>query len=763
MSPTNKAFRASTRVAAFFVISAFAGNASELTAWSTPVNVTSINSAANDLSPYLSPNGLSLYFASTRPGGVGGEDLWVARRTSVTETFGAPVSFGAVVNTSGAERSPALSSDGLSLYFATTRSGGSGAFDIWVSTRTDVNDDFGWQAPTNLGPLINSTAVDAGPSYFLDPLNNQASLYFASARDGGLDLYVSPFATDGTPGTPSPIIELNSSALDLTPAVRSDGLEIIFASNRTGPTGLWMSTRNSTNSIWLPPISLGPEFQIGSEAFPAFSPDARELYFYSSRPGGSGSFDIYVSTRSEVPEPQSLLLCGAGLLFLRFRRSLNQVWTRGIRRHVHVPAIAALLALSQVEARADTVTEWNEIMIATVASQNSFAQARFAAITQLAVFEAVNAITGEYQPYIGTLQAPAGASKEAAAVAAAHRVLRTYFGAQADRLNTDRERTLAGVPNGVDKNNGIALGEAAADAMIALRANDGAETTITYTPINGPGFWQPTLPAFAPATFLHWGRVKPFGTLNAFQFPVPPPPAVTSAQYRRDYDEVKRVGGVTSTDREQLQSDVARFVAMTSPVQVWNRVALQLAAKAGSSLAENARTLALVNMAISDSSVSVFALKYHYQTWRPVTAIRAGETDGNSRTEADLNFTPFITTPTFPGYPSAHASGGAAARHVLERIFGRGRHSITLSNSALPGVTLSYTKLQQISDDVDDGRVYGGIHFRFDQDAGAVLGRRVGRYVVRHNLANLRSDEAEEDETGAGETIANDASNVQVQ
>jgi hypothetical protein len=751
---TNKGLQPSTAVALLLTAGALPGAGAVLTSWSAPVNVTSINSADNDLSPHLSPNGLSLFFASTRPGGLGGEDLWVARRNSLTDNFGPPVSLGGTINTPGAERSPALSNDGLSLFYATTRPGGSGGFDLWVSKRSDVNDDFGWQTPENLGALINSSGVDAGPSHLYDPVAQEESLYFASNRSGGLDLYLSRFAAVGSAGAPSPIRELNTSALDLTPAVRSDGLEIIFASNRNGAMGLWMSTRSSPSDPWLPPVSLGPQFQIGAEGFPALSSDGKELYFYSSRPGGSGSFDIYRSVRSEVPEPQSILLCGLGLLLLRSRGIVNRLFARRIARSTQLSAIVLLLVMSQVGARADVVTEWNEIMLAAVASQNSFAQARFAAVTQLAVFEAVNTIAGAYKPYVGTIRVDAGASVEAAAVAAAHRVLRTYFASEAGRLDAERARTLAGIPDGVAKVNGIAVGEAAADVLTALRENDGSGTPMAYTPLIGAGFWQPTPSAFAPATLLHWARVTPFGTLNAYQFAVPPPPAHTSARYRRDYEEVKRVGGATSTDRTQDEANLARFVAMTSPIQVWNRVALQLAAKAENSLLVNARTLALLNMAISDSSVSVFALKYHYQTWRPVTAIRAGDTDGNPDTEPDPGFTPFITPPTFPGYPSAHASGSAAARYVLEHMFGRGKHKIALSNPALPGVTLSYTKLQQITDDIDDGRVYGGIHFRFDQEAGSVLGLRVARHVVKHNLTDRHSGDREGDEKDADVILA---------
>jgi hypothetical protein len=535
------------------------------------------------------------------------------------------------------------------------------------------------------------------------------------------------------------VTELNSSGLDLTPAVRADGLEIIFASDRSGITGLWTSTRADVNDPWGAPVSLGLSFQTGSEAFPALSSDGTELYFYSARPGGSGSFDLYRSVRGEVPEPGALLLTGTGLIFVvaimaRRRLRIPHRLSSGSERNVQRLGATALLALCQLDARADTVTEWNEIMLATIAAQNSFAQARFAAITQLAVFESINAISGDYTPYLGSNTAPPTASKEAAAIAAAHRVLRNYFPDQANRLDMDRVRALAALPDDAARSAGVTVGEATANKVIARRVDDGSQTLMEYTSVSFPGYWQPTPAAFAPATLLHWGKVTPFGILSPYQFPVKPPPALTSPQYRRDYNEVKQVGDAMSTVRPQNRSDIARFVAMTSPVQVWNRVAVQLIAQNEGSLTANARTLALLNMAINDSSVTVFAVKYFYQTWRPVTAIRAGDTDGNPRTEPNPAFTPLIATPSFPGYPSAHASGSNAARYVLERIFGRGRHVITLVNAALPGVTLNYTKLQQICDDIDDGRVYGGSHFRFDQEEGAALGQRVGRCVMNYNL-----------------------------
>jgi hypothetical protein len=160
-------------------------------------------------------------------------------------------------------------------------------------------------------------------------------------------------------------------------------------------------------------------------------------------------------------------------------------------------------------------------------------------------------------------------------------------------------------------------------------------------------------------------------------------------------------------------------------------------------LAENARTFALINMAISDALVSVFETKYVYTFWRPVTAIRAGNPDGNPGTEPDTGWTPFITTPSFPGYPSAHASGSGAGRKVAELLFGPANHTITLSHPLVPDVTLHYTSFRDVSDDVDDARVYGGIHFRFDQEAGGLQGRRVGRYVVKHKLRHAHQDDQE--------------------
>jgi hypothetical protein len=385
---------------------------------------------------------------------------------------------------------------------------------------------------------------------------------------------------------------------------------------------------------------------------------------------------------------------------------------------------------------ADAVLDWNLIMETTVAPQPPFPQARFAAITQLAVFEAVNGITREYKPYLSSGSATAGASPEAAAVAAAHTVLKTYFPASAATLDAARARSLAAIADGPAKSAGIAAGEAAAAAVIASRANDNAGTAEFYLPSSSrAGQWQVT-PACSAAggAFLHWRKVTPFGLLSADQFGMDAPPALTSVKYARDYNELKQVGSLNSPDRPQDRTDVARFYAATAPVAAWNSVARQLSTAEGHSLSMNARSLALLNMSVSDAAVATFHTKYRDNFWRPETAIRMGDTDGNTRTDPDASFAPLISTPCFPGYPSAHAVLSNAAREVLERIYTSRLPSFTLSNPAVPGVNLKYSSLKQMTDDINDARVYGGIHFRFDQEAGADLGRRVGKFIYKNYL-----------------------------
>jgi hypothetical protein len=410
--------------------------------------------------------------------------------------------------------------------------------------------------------------------------------------------------------------------------------------------------------------------------------------------------------------------------------------------------IFMLVALTSASTavRADAVLEWNEIMLATLTGQSPANEGRLAAITQLAVFEAVNAVTHDYQPYLGTIESPPGASAEVAAVAAAHTVLSHYVPDRAAELDAAREKSLTSIPDGFGKEAGLAVGIAAANAMTKLRADDGSAPNQFYQPVSmEPGAWQttPGCPA-GGGVFLQWRNVTPFGIRNSRQFRAEPPPPLNSWRYALAYNEVKRVGAADSTQRPQDRADVARFYAAVLSTRAWNPVARQVAIAQGRSLAENARALALLNIALNDAVIAVFDTKYHEVFWRPETAIHAGDTDRNPATRADPGYTPFIPTPCHPGYASAHASASYAARAVLDRLYGPTGHFIVLSAQALPGVMLQYRRFDQITKDIDDARVYGGIHFRFDQEAGARMGCRLGEYVYSHNLRRIRVDAGSE-------------------
>jgi hypothetical protein len=426
------------------------------------------------------------------------------------------------------------------------------------------------------------------------------------------------------------------------------------------------------------------------------------------------------------------------------------------KRTLGLCMLIATLLFRPAVAKADAVLDWNVIAVNTAIAngQSPFAQARYAAIVQVAVFEAINAITREYQPYLGSIVAPHGASADAAAIQAAYRVLSTYFPGSASTLGPARANSLALIPDGQAKSDGIATGDAAAFAMIALRANDGSSPAQFKIPGPAvPGAYQatpscPIVNGIAVGTLFQWQNITPFGIPSVSEFLLDPPPALDSNQYAKAYNEVKAVGSgsANSTERPPDRANVVLFYAASSPTLIFNEAARQIVAQEGRhSLSENARAFALINMAISDGAVASFFNKYHYNFWRPETAIHAGDTDGNRKTDPDPNWVPFIPAPCFPGYPSNHGSLSNAGAEVLRRLYGEAGHAITLSNPAVPNIVLHYGSFRQITDDISDARVYGGIHFRTDQDAGARLGRAVGRAIYKNNLRAKHGDDWDDD------------------
>jgi hypothetical protein len=269
--------------------------------WSGPVNLGPIlNGASNDQTPALTPDGLSLYFDSDRPGGLGGRDVWVSHRATLSSPWGAPANLGAPVNTASADYNVGFSPDGHHMFFNSDRPDGFGRQDVYQSYRANVQDDFGWQAPLNLGADINKTGDDGGPSYFENAGHPQ--LFFNSARDGlRPDLLLSNLQADGAWGPPTRIAELNSVDGEFRPTVRLDGLEIFFYSDRSGGAGgndLWTSTRAAADAPWAAPVNVAGLNTSASDLHPYLSPDARTLFFASNRAGGLGGADLYMSTRA---------------------------------------------------------------------------------------------------------------------------------------------------------------------------------------------------------------------------------------------------------------------------------------------------------------------------------------------------------------------------------------------------------------------------------------------------------------------------------
>jgi hypothetical protein len=396
------------------------------------------------------------------------------------------------------------------------------------------------------------------------------------------------------------------------------------------------------------------------------------------------------------------------------------------------------------------VVQWNSIAVQTIGTTPPIPSSRAMAAVQGAVFEAVNSVTGKYEPYFATtLRAPAGTNPDAAAVAAAHGVLTWLFPAEAANLLEKRESSLAAIPDGQARTDGIAAGEAAAAAMIAARTGDGSAASLFWAaPSTAPYEWQKT-PSCPPpgGLFYHWQNVTPYGIQSSSQFRAPPPPGLDSARYAKAFNEVQAVGSAGSPQRPQDRADVARVYAALPAHRGWNDVARQIVAMRHDSITDTARTLALMNMTLSDGFITVFESKYFYRTWRPETAIVRADEDGNPATVASP-FTPFVVTPCFPGYPSAHGSGAGGASRILAKAYGR-FHSIDISHPAVPGVVLHYTDLKNIVSDISDARVYGGIHFRYDQDAAEAMGRAVANYNNSHILRKMGHEDngdADDDE-----------------
>jgi hypothetical protein len=387
----------------------------------------------------------------------------------------------------------------------------------------------------------------------------------------------------------------------------------------------------------------------------------------------------------------------------------------------------------------NVVLHWNEILLQSLASQPPRVPlARNLALVHVAMFDAVNAIDRSYEPYAAHVHASRGASQEAAAAQAAHDTLAALYPPRVAVFDAALAEDLAGIPPGLARQ-GVEIGQEVARQILALRSNDGASAIMSYTPPNNdPGEWQPTPPDFSPAGNVHVPFITPFAVTSSSQFRPPPPPALTSPEYAAALNEVKALGSATSSTRTPDQTQVALLwrLPLTNH-QVWNRIAQDVAEARHTCLAESARLFALMDMALNDGLETSNESKYQYVLWRPVTAIRRAEEDGNPATEADPAWTTLHpTTPPYPAYASNASAIGAACATVLAGVFGGDGvpFDVHWDGYGFPGVTRSYAGFWAAADEMARSRVYGGIHFTFDCVAGQDIGKDVGHYVMDHFL-----------------------------
>jgi len=418
----------------------------------------------------------------------------------------------------------------------------------------------------------------------------------------------------------------------------------------------------------------------------------------------------------------------------------SRVGWRAFRAWRFLISAAALTTLGsftpQAQFVADPVLAWNDIALAATvaAGQGPLPQSRSMTIVQVSVHDAVNGITGRHDTYLTHGPAPAGASPEAAAIAAAHRVLVTLFPSQAPGLDAARTGSLAAY--GLSETDpGIDWGEGVATAILAVRANDGsAQAQFAYVaPGSGtPGVWVAI--GSAPALLAGWGRVTPWVLGSGSQFRPDAPPSLTSGRYARDYNEVKEIGATNSATRTSEQTEIARFWLAT-PSAIWNVVARQVIEARGLDLSETARAFALVYLAASDAGIACWDAKYTYNFWRPMAAIRSGDFDDNDATVADPGWTPLFPTPPHPEYISGHATNSGAMGAMLAFLFGDdpGVPIVALSPTN-PAFARHWSSFSEGVNEVIDARVYSGIHYRTSDEVGARVGRQVARFVHNHAL-----------------------------
>jgi PAP2 superfamily len=379
---------------------------------------------------------------------------------------------------------------------------------------------------------------------------------------------------------------------------------------------------------------------------------------------------------------------------------------------------------------ANVITDWDERTVAIVRRMPPYDAQRVAGMVHAAMFDAVNSIERRYSPYLVQLPAAPEASKEAAAAAAAAAVLASIDQKTADEMNGAAAAYLALLPDGTAKADGIKLGEAVAAKVLEARANDGADAPDAYRPRTSPGVYVPT-PITAASV---WPNVKPWVINVQSQFRPRPPVALTSNEWAADYNEIKDLGGKTSAKRSPQQTETARFWLMVGP-QAYHPLARQLVIAKQMSVGESARFMTLVAIGLNDALIAVFDAKYHYNFWRPITAIRNGDTDDNPATDREAIWQPIDNTPMHPEYPCAHCIlSGTVAAIVGTALGSMDIPEVAMISPTAPGVIHRWANMATFADEVANARIWAGFHYRFSTRVGTSMGDQIGEYVVKNTM-----------------------------
>ena len=400
-------------------------------------------------------------------------------------------------------------------------------------------------------------------------------------------------------------------------------------------------------------------------------------------------------------------------------------------------AIAGLtLLVGTTLVRADVITDWTQTAIDVMKAVNVAGNpwTRSMAIMHVSMSDSVNAVENRYARFTPGTPADPNASAEAAAAAAAREILMRQYPGQKARIDTAFAAMLERVPDSPARAAGIALGEKVAASVFTDRQNDDTNVPDTYRPLTRPGVWVPT----TPPLFSQYATARPWGMKAANQFRPVPPPKLSSALYARDYNETKEFGGLKSVKRTDAQSDAVRFWAQGNLFVAWYQAATQISARKGLGLAENARLFALLSMGIANCYILDWDAKFHYQFWRPLTAIRNGDQDGNDATERDAGWLPLNATPMHPEYPSQAGINAGTARSILESVFGTGPESFAVTDVADARLQRRFDSLAQMAEEHKEVRIWGGIHFRNSLEVGESMGRKLADHLLANYLKPTR-------------------------